>query len=101
MHTQTGSKGSLDYLSGATRLGVLGMGIDEVRVLAMLGERDRALETLAQIVAEGWRLRWRLDLELPSLDSIRDDPRFQVQRKILEADMATQLETYRSNRLDI
>ena len=91
---------TLDYLSGATRLGIRGMGIDEVRVLAMLGERDRALETLAQIVAEGWRLRWRVDIELPSLDSIRDDPRFQVQRKILEADMATQLETYRSNELN-
>jgi len=91
---------TLDFLSGATHLGVRGMGIDEVRVLAMLGERDRALETLAQIVAERWRLRWRLDLELPSLDSIRDDSRFQVQRKILEADMAAQLETYRSKRLD-
>ncbi len=65
---------TLDYLSGATRLGVQGMGIDEVRVLAMLGERDRALETLAQIVAEGWRFRWRMDLELPSLDSIRENP---------------------------
>jgi len=84
----------LDLLPDVGRLGSRGKNIADVRVLAMLGETDQALETLAAAVAEGWRWNWRLLLDLPSLDSIRDDPRFIAQRDILEADMAAQLESY-------
>ena len=84
----------LDLLPDVGRLGSPGKNIADVRVLAMLGETDQALETLAAAVAEGWRWNWRLLLDLPSLDSIRDDPRFIAQREILEADMAIQLESY-------
>jgi hypothetical protein len=31
------------------------MGLDDVRALAMLGETDKALETLEEAVATGWR----------------------------------------------
>jgi hypothetical protein len=58
---------------------------------------DKALETLAQAVAAGWRGNWRLLLELRSLDSIRDDPRFIAQKLILERDMEAQLESYLSS----
>ena len=64
--------------------------------MAMLGEADKALETLAEAVAAGWRLNWRMTMGLGSLDSIRDDPRFIEQMEILEADMSAQLESYLS-----
>ena len=90
----------LDYLPEIGRLGVGGMNIDDVRALAMLGEADKALETLAAAVTEGWRWNWRLFLNSPSLDSIRDDPRFIAQKEILEADMAAQLDSYRASEVD-
>lgn len=84
----------LDFLPDVSRLGLRGKNIADVRILAMLGEPDQALETLAKAVAEGWRWNWRLLLDLPSLNSIRQDPRFIAQKEILEADMAIQLESY-------
>lgn len=90
----------LDFKPGVGHRGTGGIDIDDVRALAMLGEADMALEALADAVAEGWRLNWRLFLSLPSLDSIRDDPRFIAQKEILEADMAAQLESYRASQAD-
>lgn len=89
---------TLDFLADTPRLGPSGTGIDDVRALAMLGEADKALETLAQVVASGWRRNWRSIFGLGSLDSIRDDPRFIEQIEILEADMAAQLDSYRIGR---
>ena len=88
----------LDFLPQVSRLGQFGMGIDDVRALAMLGENDKALETLEKAVATGWRFDWRMLLALRSLDSIKDDPRFVAQKEILEAEMAAQLDSYRSSR---
>ncbi len=88
----------LDFLPEIPRLGFFGTGIEDVRALAMLGETDKALETLANAVAEGWRFNWRMALELGSLNSIRDDPRFIAQKEIIEADTAAQLDSYRSSR---
>jgi tetratricopeptide (TPR) repeat protein len=90
----------LDFLPELPRLGLFGTGIDDVQALAMLGETDKALETLAEAVAAGWRFNWHLALGLGSLDSIRDDPRFIAQKEIIEADMAAQLESYRSSQSD-
>jgi TolB-like protein len=86
----------LDFLPQLPRLGYVGTGIDDVRALAMLGEADKALETLAEAIAAGWRFNWRIALGSGSLDSIRDDPRFITQKKIIEADMAAQLDSYHS-----
>ena len=58
------------------------------------------LSGLADAVAEGWRWNWRLFLDMSSLDSIRNDPRFITQKEILEADMAVQLESYRASQAD-
>jgi hypothetical protein len=88
----------LDFLPQITRLGQFGMGLDDVRALAMLGGTDKALETLEEAVESGWRFDWRMLLALRSLDSIRDDPRFIAQQVIIEADMAAQLESYRLGR---
>jgi len=89
---------ALDFLPEIPRLGLFGAGIDDVRALAMLGETDKALETLTNAVTEGWRFNWRMALNLGSLDSIRDDPRFIAQKEIIEADIAAQLDSYRSSR---
>jgi tetratricopeptide (TPR) repeat protein len=86
----------LDFLPQLPRLGYFGTGIDDVRALAMLGETDKALETLAEAIAAGWRFNWRMALGSGSLDSIRDDPRFITQKEIIEADMAAQLDAYKS-----
>jgi TolB-like protein/Tfp pilus assembly protein PilF len=88
----------LDFLPQLPRLGFFGTGIDDVRALAMRGETDKALETLAEAVAAGWRFNWRMVLALGSLDSIRDDPRFIAQKEIIEAEIAAQLGSYRSSR---
>jgi tetratricopeptide (TPR) repeat protein len=88
----------LDFLPQISRLGRWGSGIEDVRALALLGETDKALETLEAAVASGWRYSWRMLLALRSLDSIRDDPRFIEQKEIIEADMAAQLASYRSGR---
>ena len=87
----------LDFLPETSRMGRFGTGINDVRALAMLGETDRALETLAEAIAAGWRSNWRMILGLRSLDSIRGDPRFIAQKAILEADMAAQLNSYETS----
>ena len=86
----------IGFLHGQIRLGFRGYGVDDVRALVLLGETDKALDTLAEAVAAGWRNNWRSVFGLASFDEIRDDPRFVIQRKILNSDMAVQLESYLS-----
>jgi len=88
----------IGFLPGQIRLGFQGYGIDDVRALVLLGETDKAMEALAEAVAEGWRNNWRSALDLVTFDAIRDDPRFIAQSEILNADMDTQLESYRSGK---
>jgi len=84
----------LDYLPAVGHREIRGMYIDDIQALTMLGETDRALEILADAVAEGWRWDWRLFMGSPALDSIRADPLFIAQEEILEADMKNQLASY-------
>ncbi len=51
--------------------------------LALCGQADRALETLARAVALGYRDPAHLR-EDPDLESLRDDPRFQAVLRSLE-----------------
>jgi len=86
---------ALTYLPKQSRLGRLGIEIDDVRALAQLGERERALAALGEAVEAGWRYHWRSILRDRGLDSIRDDPRFQKLVAILQADMTAQLDHVR------
>lgn len=44
---------------------------------ALTGQREKALETAAQAVDAGFRVRWAYEEE-PDLDAVRDDARFQA-----------------------
>lgn len=64
----------------------------EVRVLALQGQKERALTALRKAVDRGWRSDWWYYLDHdPALNSIRDDERFQAIKLEIEADMVEQL----------
>lgn len=83
----------LGQLESAPRLSVhWGYAIADVHIFAILGNRDRALDSLQRAVDEGWRTFWWYELMLDlSLEAIRDDPRFESVVARIEADMAAQL----------
>lgn len=99
---------------GWRRLGHHGYGIDDARFLTLLGDKRAAISSLEEAVEDGWRgfcrfvqmtnyctSTWRFDAEFDVLlDDIRDDPRFQVAFKVIEADMAEQLASVREMERD-
>lgn len=65
--------------------------------LALLDEKQAAIEELRHQVEKGWRLHWRWGTELnPNFDSIRQDPQFQEIINFLRADIAAQLPELRA-----
>lgn len=53
------------------------LGIAKVSALAALGDTEAALDSLATVVDEGWRVNWQFELASNhALDPLRDDPRF-------------------------
>jgi TolB-like protein/class 3 adenylate cyclase/Flp pilus assembly protein TadD len=75
-----------------SRLGFGGYEIADVEVYAMRGEKRQALTTLRQAIDKKWRSRWWYYLEHgPNLESIRNEPEFQVMLSEIKADMAEQL----------
>ena len=73
------------------RLGEYGYGIDDVQILALRGEKAKALVNLREAEQAGWRSYWRYyrDLE-PSFASIRNEPEFKAVFADIERDMARQ-----------
>ena len=63
-----------------------------VHLLALKGERGKALDTLREAIDSGWSYDWFWHIGNRDLDSIRDEPEFQEIVAQLEAGMATQLE---------
>jgi TolB-like protein/Tfp pilus assembly protein PilF len=68
------------------------LGIVDVRLLALAGETDLALETLREAVDSGWRMGWQWRMSNPALDDIRNTPEFQQIVTDIENDMALQFE---------
>ena len=71
---------TLPVIQSQTRLGLKGEGIRDVQILALLGRRDAALDTLREAVSQGFRGStafdtWTLGID-PYLESIRDLPEF-------------------------
>ena len=63
----------------------------KAQALALLGEKEAALNELRHQVDEGSRLFWRWNTELnPNFESLRDDPEFQAIIEFLRADMTRQ-----------
>jgi hypothetical protein len=83
---------SLRHLQIRPRLGFTGYWIDDVRIYALQGEKQKALAALRQAIDEGWRAWWSYFLERdPNLESLRGEPEFQAMVAEIEADMAAQL----------
>jgi TolB-like protein/Tfp pilus assembly protein PilF len=83
---------SHEVIQSMPRLGRRGFGISDVRIYALRGQNEQALAALRQAVDERWRMFWRESLGFDtSLNSIRDDPRFQAIVDEIETEMANQL----------
>jgi len=68
----------------------------ELKIYALLGEKQKALAALRQAIDEGWRVFWWYYLKRdPNLESLHDEPEFQAMIAEIEADMAAQLERVR------
>jgi len=64
----------------------------KARALALLGEKEAALEELEKQVDSDWRVLWRWQLlHSPNFDGLRDEPAFRDLVERLEEDMRRQL----------
>ena len=78
------------------RLAALWQSTGKAQALAMLGEKQAALNELRKLVDNGWRTFWRWDTELnPNFNSLHDDPEFQSIVEFLRTDMTRQREDLR------
>ena len=83
---------SLAAIESEPRLGYVGFKIQDVEAYALLGDTEKALSVLRTAVDDGWRYDWRSSLKYAtSLESIRDEPRFQAIIDELESETAAQL----------
>ncbi len=73
------------------RMGSEGSGISDVQILALRGEKAKALAALRKAEQTGWRSAWWYRGEFdPSLESIRNEPEFRAVFADIERDMARQ-----------
>jgi hypothetical protein len=86
-----------DFIRDRPRLGWWGgYWISDVLILALKGEKTEALSALREGVDEGWRSMWWYYLRHdPNLDSIRNEPEFQLIISEIEADMSAQMQQVR------
>ena len=79
-------------IGSAPRLGYNGFAIGDVEVYALLGDKEKALSTLATAVQEGWRSQWWINTEKnDNLASLHDEPRYQAIIVDIQFQMAQQL----------
>jgi tetratricopeptide (TPR) repeat protein len=69
-------------------------GIENVEVAAMRGDTDEALRLLREALDQNWRFLWNYLPYNKRLDSIRDDPRYQVMWEEIVTDIDQQREDY-------
>ena len=85
------AKSCFDYMQTMPRMAILGMGLLDVELHAILGNRDAAIESLAEAVAAGYtRYHGPLRPER-NFESIRDDPEFTRLMGIIQERVATEL----------
>ena len=79
------------------RLAALWQTTGKAQALAMLGEKQAAINELHIQVDKGWRSFWRWDTELnPNFNTLHDDSEFQSIVEFLRKDMTQQLEDLRA-----
>ena len=87
---------SLQYIQQIPRLSFLGYAVADAQIYAVQGDKQKALAALRQAIDEGWRRFWWYYLKYdPILESLHDEPEYQVMIAEIEADMAAQLERVR------
>jgi tetratricopeptide (TPR) repeat protein len=84
---------SLKYVTNIPRQGWSGNVIANVLIHSLRGEKQQALAALREAIDAGWRNQWDYELDYDLiLQSIRNEPEFQVMRNEIKADFAKQLE---------
>jgi TolB-like protein/lipopolysaccharide biosynthesis regulator YciM len=79
------------YFQAIPRMGPFGSGVSDARVLALRGEKAKALAALRDAERARWRGFWRYYRDLdPALASIRNEPEFKAVFTDIERDMAEQ-----------
>ncbi len=82
-----------------SRLGTVGYWIADARIYATQNRTDQAVDALSQAIDQGWRvLSWYHLRHDPNLESVRHEPKFQVLREKVEADLAMQAKRMRELR---
>ena len=96
-HTGEGDRGNalLDrsemYFKSIPRMGAFGSGFSDARILALRGDRARAVAALREAERAGYRGWWQYYRDLdPALASIRNEPEFKAVFADIERDMARQ-----------
>ena len=83
---------SLQHIQQFPRTGFRGFGIDDARIYAVQGDKQKALSALQQAIDDGPRDLWWFDAQYdPTLESLHDEPEFKVMVTEIEGDMAEQL----------
>jgi len=63
-----------------------------VEIYALLGDKEKALNTFVTAVEAGWRSSWWINTELnDNLASLHDDPRYRATVSGIQFEMAEQL----------
>lgn len=82
---------SLEFIGDQPPTGPLFIRFAEVRAHAILGDTERALTLLRELVDDGWRTRWRLELEHDmAFAEMRESVEFVAIVEAIKADMEQQ-----------
>jgi hypothetical protein len=83
---------SEQFIRSLPRLGWAGFGIADVQILALRGDKGKALAALREAEKAGWRGEgWAFHRDFdPNLDSIRNESEFKAIFADIERDMARQ-----------
>jgi hypothetical protein len=80
-----------EYFRNRPRMGILGFGVEDVRIHAIRGDRSLALAKLREAEQAGWRVLWRYRRDNDfGFASIRNEPEFKAVFADIERDIARQ-----------
>ena len=83
--------GCFELMQTMPRMALSGIGLQDVELHAILGNRDAAIESLAEAVAEGYTMYHDPLRRDRNFESIKDDPEFKRLMGIIQDRVATEL----------